>query len=228
MILFPRRMISLLALGALLLAAWGCSPAAKEPEPDAALADLAAVIKGEKAVTFHPKGALPQEVTVEELPAAFNPDSDYAALWRFAVLDLNGDGQSEAVLQIIDAAGDMGGFVVLCRYDGGIRGYPVGYRYFEDLKEDGTFCYTSGPGWGGGSGWGVGRMEITADSTGGGYSVPHSLWQEPAADPVRWYLQEEETTREKFDAALAAQKQKPDAPWYDYTPEGIALAFPGE
>ena len=68
----------------------------------------------------------------------FSPNSEYAKIDRFSIVDLDGDGESEAVLQVIDVAGDMGGFLVLHREDGKVRGYPRSYREFESLKTDGT------------------------------------------------------------------------------------------
>lgn len=220
------RKITAMALSVFLIAAiCGCAsgPKAEEQSSDPALPDLAAAMAGEKPIKFHPWGALPCEVTVDALPAAFNADADESSLWQFAVIDLDGDDRSEAVLQIAAPAGDLGGFVVVYWYDGELRGFPVDYRYFEDLKTDGSFFFTVTDN----MGWGVGKMEFQVFDTSDGYSIGHTLWQEPLYEPERWYDGEKEVFQSDFEDAIRRQREKPDAPWYPYSPEGIASAFSG-
>ena len=84
----------------------------------------------------------PESKAISQVPALFSPDSDYAHIYQFAVLDLDGDGGSEVVLEISAVASDMGGYLVLRQVGGTVYGYPSGWRTFWYLKADGTFVYS--------------------------------------------------------------------------------------
>lgn len=88
-----------------------------------------------------------EPVSAADIPALFVPDDPgypHIMVSEFAVVDLNGDGYDEAVLKVIAAAGDMGGYLVL--YQGGaVSGFISGWHTFRNLKTDGTFQWSTGP-----------------------------------------------------------------------------------
>lgn len=102
------------------------------------------VLLGNASFLYWPEGAkTPESKVISQVPALFSPHSDYAIIDEFAVLDLDGDGAVEVVLQISDVANDMGGYLVLHQAGGEMYGYPSSWRTFWYLKTDGTFIYSS-------------------------------------------------------------------------------------
>lgn len=185
-------------------------------------------LQGERTVLYTKEHAYNQRATIEQVPAIFSPDSEYASVWRFAVVDLNRDGEEEMILQVIDAAGDMGGYMILHRQGGELYGFLRDHRAFEELKTDGTFFFSSTTT--DGIFWLIsGPMEIHVEGTGRGYSIPSaaSYEQHPEAGTEAWYVGGQQVSEETYDRVLENQRQKEDAPWYDFTPEGIDQAFPG-
>lgn len=101
------------------------------------------VLLGSAPFLYWAEGAeAPVSMSVSEVPALFSPYSAYAQLYQFAVLDLDGDGAEEVVLQTSDVANDMGGYLILRQEHGAVCGYPSGWRTFWSLKTDGTFVYS--------------------------------------------------------------------------------------
>ena len=185
-------------------------------------------LQGERTVLYSHGSARDQRVTVDQVPALFSPESEYAAVWRFTVVDLDRDGEEEMVLQVIDAAGDMGGYLILHRQGDELYGFYRDYRGFEEPKADGTFSFTNT------TADGIfqvigGAMEIHVEDTARGYSIPSaaSYEQHPQAGTEAWFVGGHQVSKETYDRVLENQQQKEDAPWYDFTPEGIARAFPG-
>ena len=86
------------------------------------------VLLGEDAFLYLDGENAPASLEISQVPALFSPDSSYAAVSWFAILDLDGDGTEEAVLQITDVASDMGGYLVLRCQDKTVQGYPSGWR----------------------------------------------------------------------------------------------------
>lgn len=219
----------------LVLAVGGCAlvsgadvpdaPAVYDPAADPAVPELRAALLGEQTIRL----IYNEDMLIGDIPNSvhFSPDSPYAAVWRFAPVDLDNDGRTEVVVQIIDAAGDMGGFLMLYWNGYFIQGYPADYRWFETLKADGTFTFIDRAG----VGWGVADPEFhyEGDAGGGrsGFRAHPIIWQEPREEPERWYIDRERVSKRTFDAALEKFYAKPDAVWYDFTPEEVARAFPG-
>ena len=147
-------------------------------------------------------------------------DSSYAAVGWFTVLDLDGDGTEEAVLQITDAANDMGGYLVLRCQEEMVLGYPSGWRTFWDLKTDGTFFYSQA----GGSEDGLASIRFTED----GLVLDKYLYG--TGDWFRFYdfyLDGQAISKEEYDLALLEQDEKPDAQWYAFTQEELQQVLGG-
>jgi hypothetical protein len=165
--------------------------------------------------------ASPQSINISEVPAVFSPDSEYAEIWRFALVDLDGNGENETVLQIIDAARDMGGFLVLQWKDGKVWGYPQSYREFESLKTDGTYGFSNPTA----TEWGI----CTGGFLGNEY-MPQTLISGKTEDnweSIGYSVYGQTASEEDYNAAMAQQEEKPDAAWYEFTDENLEKVFSG-
>lgn len=232
-----KRSGAALALSwALAAAVCGCAlitgaerPVAEGPRADLSAPAIRAALLGEREIHFSriPGTDLHNlDLPIQEIPERYNPDSEYTMLWRFTLVDLDHDGETEAVVQIIDAAGDMGGYLMLhaLHQRDVVEGYFFDYRWFESLKEDGTFYYSDSAG----TGWGVmDAFEFDESPTGSGYRGHHTLWQAPRDEPEHWYIGQLEVNQSVHGEGIARQNEKPEAVWYDFTPENIHLALDG-
>ena len=88
--------------------------------------------------------------------AVTDDDSITVNATKFAVTDLDGDGEEEVVLWLqINGVSDYG-FEILHEQNGEIYGYTLQYRAFMDLKTDGTFLFS-----GGAADSGIGKMSFS-------------------------------------------------------------------
>lgn len=124
-------------------------------------------------------------------------DSVSVAASKFAIVDLDGDGEAEIVLWLqINGISDYG-FEILQYREGAVYGYTLPYRAFMDLKTDGTFLFS-----GGSADSGVGKLEFSEN----GYMVDQ--------------LHESDS-----DNAMRQQEEKSDVKWYDLSVDGVNTAF---
>ena len=138
-----------------------------------------------------------------------------------SLADLDGDGENEAVLQIMDVAGDMGGFLVLHWENGEVGGYPRSYREFESLKTDGTYGFSNPTA----TEWGICT---------GGFSRNEYILQtlisgktEDNWESIGYFVYGQPATEENYNTAMAQQEEKQDAAWYEFTDENIEKVFSG-
>ncbi len=135
---------------------------------------------------------------------------------QFAVLDMNGDGMSEVVLEL-SVADEPQFYEVLHNIDGVVYGYLIVYRGLEELKSDGTFYFSSGAADGG---WGKLVFESTAITTDiSGYS---ESTQDANGLTISYFVNDEAVTAESFESFSNEQAGKEDAVWYEFTQENIA------
>ena len=149
-----------------------------------------------------------------DIPLAFSPYSSYASVTEFAVLDLDGDGSREVVLQVTDVANDMGGYVVLRQEGNEIRGYPSSWRTFWQLKTDGTFTYSDT----------AGTEEGVASARFEGEELimdKHIRCEMEALEPTAFEVDGRPVSQTEYEAALEAQDQKADAVWYELNETNI-------
>lgn len=161
-------------------------------------------------------------VNIADVPALFDPDSGYARVGRFTVLDLDGAGVLEVVLRVDSVSGDMGGHVILHQENGQVLGLPMGHRSFSGLKTDGTFEYTDPTSVTSG---GISSIRIK----GGSYIIDDlAMWAAPAPgeEVDSYWVNHLEATEAQYRAVQAQQDIKPDAVWHDFTPENINTVFP--
>lgn len=67
----------------------------------------------------------------------------YAVPQEYAVVDLDGDGTNEVVVDITSSQTD---YMVFHKYNNSIYGFLIGRRSLQDIKKDGSFCGSSGAG----------------------------------------------------------------------------------
>lgn len=150
--------------------------------------------------------------TVSEMPGA--------KVKKFAIVDMDGDGEKEIVLWNYTGAIDKG-FEILHYQNGKVYGYHFWYRALDSLKEDGTSIASSGAAY-----TSINKIEFLEK----GYSID-TLYQSElqigsdGIDKMQYYANGEICSEEEFNEALSRQNEKADVVWYDLTPENVELAF---
>ena len=128
---------------------------------------------------------------------------------QYAILDLDGDGQTELVLKMEG----QGGFYVFRKMDKWLYGFWEVPRGMMNLKADGTFEGSSGA-----ADWGFYRV---TDFNVEGMLHEHFTWCESSwTDEVYeelYFVDNAPATQREFEAAAAALRAKEDAPWQPWT-----------
>ena len=149
---------------------------------------------------------------------AWTPSGDVREDWnpvRFTVLDLDGDGVSEVILEVTEPEA----FIIL----NGIKSviateWP--YRGLLNLKDDGTFTFSSGA-----MDNGVAMLVYQGDFGAQWGYLPLAESVSDADGTVTYWLDggAEQTDEAGYLAFLAQQDAKLDALWYDYTEENVRM-----
>lgn len=179
---------------------------------------LHAVLSGEASLLYT-AAKKQQPVKISQVPAILSPNSSYATIWRFAVADLNGDGEAEAILQVIDAAGDMGGYMLLHQEKDAVHGYIAGYRDFENLKTDGTYSCSNPMGT---------DLSVCRACFDNGSYFPEPIIRCCTQDnweTVSCFIAEKPVSEEAYQAAMVQQDEKQAAEWYTFSEENIQAVF---
>ena len=149
-------------------------------------------------------------------------DARMPAEWkavRFTVLDMDGDGVTEVVVELAE----WEAFVVLT-WGGGsdVHGGEIVYRGLMNLKDDGTFTFSSGA-----MDNGVAEMSFRSGGTDelhmGYLPLAESRMEEDGS--VTYWLDggAESTDEAGYEAVIAQQDAKLNALWYDYTEENVRM-----
>ena len=149
----------------------------------------------------------------------FNADGTHPTnAFKFAVIDLDFDGIPEVVLWLLVGGLDNVAFEVLRYHDGVVYGYMLYYRSFSNIKEDGTFSFSSNAGNGG-----FGTLEFTDNDC----SIKKITYAETDMSspiyplPTSYFVNYESSTEAAFNLAIKEQNEKADATWYDFTDDNI-------
>lgn len=136
---------------------------------------------------------------ISEVSKVFTPEEMPWNVVQFAVLDMDGDGTLEAVLEVSNYIG----FVIL-RYqeNGAVSGHGVWYRAFQELKADGSYM---------GSGSSFNHSYYRQHP--GGDILLAECYEDETGVPHYW-LDGQEVDAEAFAAFEAQQQSKPAATWY--------------
>ena len=111
------------------------------PSTNTGYAYFKRVLSGEEKFCYHQDGT-EQLLTIDDVPAMFDPYDSYMKISYYAFCDMDGDGIEEAVLQVNGTSGDMGGKIILHYINNKVYAYKTNYRNIWELKEDGTYLYS--------------------------------------------------------------------------------------
>ena len=141
--------------------------------------------------------------------------SDYLAKYalsvtKYSVIDLDGDRLSETVLWLERGTNAYYGFLILHESGDTVYAYELTYRAFYELKEDGTFSFSSGA-----SDHGIGKISFANDA----YAVQSVAYCESAYDSqtVSYYIGSDAVSKENFEAFVSRHDQKQSAEWQEFT-----------
>lgn len=131
---------------------------------------------------------------------------------RFAVLDADGDGRREVVIQECIGDGQYGS-LILDAQDEKVYGYELWLRAYMQLKVDGSFAFSSGAQDNGVGTLTLDRGQITYNTLG------ESRTQEDGG--AAYFVDDKPSDEEGFQAVWNAHTQKEDVRWYDWTAENL-------
>lgn len=149
--------------------------------------------------------------TMAELNACFGVEADLAPK-GFVLLNLDDDMLMEAVVRVGIGEEDFG-FLVLDLQTELVYGYTFNLRSMLDLKQDGTFSFSSGA-----MDNGVGRLSFrgpVADV------IQLARCRDGANGEIVYLLGGEVSTQAEYEGFLSAQERKPGVSWIAFTDEEI-------
>ena len=148
-------------------------------------------------------------------------ESVTVAATKFAVMDLDNDGQNEIILWIqINSISDYG-FEILRYQEGAVYGYTLQYREFMDLKTDGTFIFSDGA-----ADSGIGKLSFSGNE----YAIDKLYYSESQYNSnneleVQYIANGTSYSEEEFNNDMSHQGEKSNVKWYDLTPGNVESAF---
>ncbi|HJC46647.1 MAG TPA: hypothetical protein IAA04_01190 [Candidatus Lachnoclostridium pullistercoris] len=159
-----------------------------------------------------------ESLNISEISKAVAADDSVAvSAAKFTILDIDGDGEDEAVLWLqINNISDYG-FEILHYQNGETYGYTLQYRAFMNLKTDGTFSFSSGA-----ADSGIGKMTFSET----GYSINPQAYSQSGYDTnnefyVQYFINNESCSEDEFNDIFNEQEQKADAEWHDLSENNI-------
>ena len=138
------------------------------------------------------------------------------ALTRYALADLDADGIPELLLEITYNKTNIYGTLVL-RYEEDITGYEFTYRQLMEIKDDGTFRYSSGA-----ADNGVAHLRITDE--GWEYEILSGV--KSVGEEIIFFKHHRQISREEYEALMESQDSKPELHWQNYHAEYHQSSIP--
>jgi hypothetical protein len=133
---------------------------------------------------------------------------------RFKVLDMDGDKVPEVILEL--SVGDEPQFYEVLHYmNDEVYGYLIVYRGLEELKEDGTFRFSSGAA---DNGWGKLKFELNTLKTD---ILGCSKSRQGNTLTISYFINDKPVTKEVFESFNNEQARKKDAVWYEFSQKNI-------
>lgn len=186
------------------------SPVADMVGDPADLPAIAAVLNGGSEVY------VPSDKTNKTLQDALNHEfTEGAGYDSFAVLDVDGDGKLDVVLNVT-VNGEALGYLVLTSADEVICAYGFYYRAMIGLKEDGSFSFSS-------SAAESGVATFYKDEN---RDAQYNVLAESKLDEngnVVYFVNGEAADEDAFTAVINAQNEKADVTFVPATAENLAL-----
>ena len=129
---------------------------------------------------------------------------------RFAIIDMDGDGISEIILEW----GNCIGSVLLRYWDGKVFGKEFGYRAMGNIRDDGSS-------WGSNSAFEsfVHRLFFIGDSS--LYSTIAEKNEKPYPYESRYYVYDVQVSKEEWQKANDMHDALPEIEWYEFSEEEI-------
>lgn len=149
--------------------------------------------------------------------AVASDDSDMVNVSQFAVLDLDGDGTEELVLQLKVYDEDGYAFVILHHQDDVIYGHTIWRRGFRYLKADGSFFFSSGAA---DNGWGTLQFDgeiLTIIEK----ARSRSYYDDDNNFFIEYFVDGTSVTEGGFTSAEYAFWAKPDVTWFDFVSDNL-------
>lgn len=185
------------------------SPVADMVGDPADLPAIAAVLNGGSEVY------VPSDKTNKTLQDALNDEfTEGAGYDSFAVLDVDGDGKLDVVLNVT-VNGEVLGYLVLTSADEVICAYGFYYRAMIGLKEDGSFSFSSA------AESGVATFYKDENRDAQYNELAESKLDENGT--VVYFVNGEAADEDAFTAVINAQNEKADVTFVPATAENLAL-----
>ena len=130
------------------------------------------------------------------------------AVSQYTVIDLDHDADLETVLWLTRGSDANAGFLILHSNAGKTNAHLLYYRQFADLKEDGTFSFSSGV-----SNHGFGEIRFTGEAC----SISRIAYCESEDNTTVFYYSERDSrslTKAEYESWERAQSNKSDPVWY--------------
>lgn len=186
------------------------SPVADMVGDPADLPAIAAVLNGGSEVY------VPSDKTNKTLQDALNHEfTEGAGYDSFAVLDVDGDGKLDVVLNVT-VNGEVLGYLVLTSADEVICAYGFYYRAMIGLKEDGSFSFSSSA-----AESGVATFYKDENRDAQYNELAESKLDEN--ENVVYFVNGEAADEDAFTAVINAQNEKADVTFVPATAENLAL-----
>lgn len=186
------------------------SPVADMVGDPADLPAIAAVLNGGSEVY------VPSDKTNKTLQDALNHEfTEGAGYDSFAVLDVDGDGKLDVVLNVT-VNGEVLGYLVLTSADEVICAYGFYYRAMIGLKEDGSFSFSSSA-----AESGVATFYKDENRDAQYNELAESKLDENGN--VVYFVNGEAADEDAFTAVINAQNEKADVTFVPATTENLAL-----
>lgn len=139
----------------------------------------------------------------------------------FAIIDLDNDSIPEVVLWERVNGNDDVSYLILHYDEEVVYGYLTYYRGFNQLKDDGTFSFSSSA-----SNSGFGTLILTDKD----YNLDKITYCRSFSDysggkTTEYFVNYMRASQEGFDLAIDMQSKKPDVTWSAYTTDNIAAIF---
>ena len=149
--------------------------------------------------------------------AVSDDDSVKVKAIKLAIADLENDEIPEVILWLDVNTNEYYGFEVLRYRDGVVYGYTLPYKSFMDLKDDGTFSFSSGT-----ADSGFGKVKFTEN----GYSIDKITYSESSDNSgnnqiTSYFVNNQSASEEDFLSAINKQSDKTAITLYDFTDENI-------
>lgn len=167
------------------------------------------VLSGKESFYYYQDGER-KELKIDDVPELFTPGNPNTYIAYYTFCDLDRSGAEEVILDIISAAGDAGGKLILHRVNGLVYAYKADSKHLLELKTDGTYFYGS---YGGGTEEGYARILGFTES---GYTEEKISYLHNENGRYEIVMKNAPYTEEKLRNDAETHKYKTNSSWCEY------------